>query len=32
MIAALVLVHRATLVTLDARGIRDVPGLERLSW
>jgi tRNA(fMet)-specific endonuclease VapC len=32
MIAAQALVHRATLVTLNAGDFRDVPGLEVLSW
>jgi tRNA(fMet)-specific endonuclease VapC len=32
MIAAQALVHRATLVTLNASDFRDVPGLELLSW
>jgi tRNA(fMet)-specific endonuclease VapC len=32
MIAAQALVHRATLVTLNANDFRDVPGLELLSW
>ena len=32
MIAAQALVHRATLVTLNAADFRDVPGLESLSW
>jgi tRNA(fMet)-specific endonuclease VapC len=32
MIAAQALVHRATLVTLNAGDLRDVPGLELLSW
>jgi tRNA(fMet)-specific endonuclease VapC len=32
MIAAQALVHRATLVTLNAVDFRDVPGLELLSW
>ena len=32
MIAAQALVHRATLVTLNADAFRDVPGLELLSW
>ena len=32
MIAAQALVHRATLVTLNAVNFRDVPGLELLSW
>jgi predicted nucleic acid-binding protein len=32
MIAAQALVHRATLITLNAGDFRDVPGLELLSW
>lgn len=32
MIAAQALVHRATLVSLNAGDVRDVPGLELLSW
>jgi tRNA(fMet)-specific endonuclease VapC len=32
MIAAQALVHRATLVTMNAVDFRDVPGLELLSW
>ena len=32
MIAAQALVHRATLVSLNASDFRDVPGLELLSW
>jgi tRNA(fMet)-specific endonuclease VapC len=32
MIAAQALVHRATLVTMNAADFRDVPGLELLSW
>jgi tRNA(fMet)-specific endonuclease VapC len=32
MIAAQALVHRATLVTLNAADFRDVPGLDLLSW
>ena len=32
MIAAQALVHRATLVTVNASDFRDVPGLESLSW
>jgi tRNA(fMet)-specific endonuclease VapC len=32
MIAAQALVHRATIVTLNAGDFRDVPGLELLSW
>jgi predicted nucleic acid-binding protein len=32
MIAAQALVHRATLVTMNAADFRDVPGLESLSW
>jgi tRNA(fMet)-specific endonuclease VapC len=32
MIAAQALLHRATLVTLNAGDVRDVPGLELLSW
>jgi tRNA(fMet)-specific endonuclease VapC len=32
MIAAQALVHRATLVTMNAAHYRDVPGLELLSW
>ena len=32
MIAAQALVHRAMLVTMNAAGFRDVPGLELLSW
>jgi tRNA(fMet)-specific endonuclease VapC len=32
MIAAQALVHRATLVTVNAADFRDVPGLELLSW
>lgn len=32
MIAAQALVHRATLITLNASDFRDVPGLELLSW
>jgi tRNA(fMet)-specific endonuclease VapC len=32
MIAAQALVHRATLVTINAADFRDVPGLELLSW
>jgi tRNA(fMet)-specific endonuclease VapC len=32
MIAAQALVHRATLVSLNAGDFRDVPGLELLSW
>jgi hypothetical protein len=29
---AILLVHRATLVALNASDLRDVPGLEFLSW
>jgi tRNA(fMet)-specific endonuclease VapC len=32
IIAAQALVHRATLVTMNAVDFRDVPGLELLSW
>jgi predicted nucleic acid-binding protein len=32
MIAAQALVHRATLVTLNADDFRDVPGLQLLEW
>ena len=32
MIAAQALVHRATLVTLNADGFSDVPGLRLLAW
>jgi tRNA(fMet)-specific endonuclease VapC len=32
MIAAQALVHRATLVTLNAQDFSDVPGLDILSW
>ncbi len=32
MIAAQALVHRATLVSLNASDFRDVPGLDLLSW
>ncbi|CAN5280712.1 type II toxin-antitoxin system VapC family toxin [soil metagenome] len=32
MIAAQALVHRATLVTLNADDFRDVPGLDLLEW
>jgi predicted nucleic acid-binding protein len=32
MIAAQALVHRATLVTLNAEDFQDVPGLEVLAW
>lgn len=32
MIAAQALVHRTTLVTMNAANFRDVPGLELLSW
>ena len=32
MIAAQALVHRATLVTLNAGDLRDVPGLDLLPW
>ncbi len=32
MIAAQAIVHRATLVTLNAGDFRDVPGLDLLSW
>ncbi len=32
MIAAQALVHRATLVTLNAADFRDVPGLDLLVW
>jgi tRNA(fMet)-specific endonuclease VapC len=32
MIAAQAIVHRATLVTMNAADFRDVPGLESLSW
>jgi len=32
MLAAQALVHRATLVTLNASDFRDVPALELLSW
>jgi tRNA(fMet)-specific endonuclease VapC len=32
MIAAQLLVHRATLVTLNADDFRDVPGLQLLAW
>jgi predicted nucleic acid-binding protein len=32
MIAAQALVHRSTLVTLNAADFMDVPGLELLSW
>jgi tRNA(fMet)-specific endonuclease VapC len=32
MIAAQALVHRATLVTMNAVDFRDIPGLELLSW
>src|SRR5438094_7207589 len=32
MIAAQAIVHRATLVTMNAEDFRDVPGLRLLSW
>lgn len=32
MIAAQALVHRATLVTLDAEDFKDIPGLTLLAW
>jgi tRNA(fMet)-specific endonuclease VapC len=32
MIAAQALVHRATLVTLNANDLKDVPGLQLLAW
>ena len=32
MIAAQALVHRATLVTMNAEDFRDVPGLQVLAW